>query len=380
MNLRDLKYIVAVADSHHFGQAAERCFVSQPTLSGQIKKLEEELGVTLFERTKRSVETTPIGEAIVAHARQVLAQADEIRRLAESHQDPLVGPLRIGVIPTLSPYLMPLVLRPLKEEYPQTRLVLSEELALNRGLQVGDRLGRSVNERDVDIPTEMAVVGILRHDRSAEPGRQTGQGAQDADLSVGFVSSEYLESHEFYAIRPLRLLVVPAVERKAEMDRWLKESVASDATLVSTYGSVSDEMRASARGFLLLLAGAESVVAVVAAFALAALNYIFFSQRRGEFGVLCAVGRSRAWLMLRSIKETAGLVAGGWLVGALVCLAGLLYAQTNVYAPAGLSVNLRSSLPWLFTLPIPVAVLVASTSAVAQLLSRLDPVSIIERR
>lgn len=128
MNLRDLKYLVAVADTHHFGQAAERCFVSQPTLSGQIKKLEEELGVTLFERTKRSVETTPLGEAIVAQAKQVLEQVDVLRYLAQSHQDPLVGPLRMGAIPTLSPYLMPLILKPLKKKYPQIQLVLSEEL------------------------------------------------------------------------------------------------------------------------------------------------------------------------------------------------------------------------------------------------------------
>ena len=128
MNLRDLKYLVAVADTHHFGQAAERCFVSQPTLSGQIKKLEEELGVTLFERTKRSVETTHLGEAIVAQARQVLEQTDALRQLAQSYQDPLVGPLRMGAIPTLSPYLMPLILKPLKKRYPQIKLVLTEEL------------------------------------------------------------------------------------------------------------------------------------------------------------------------------------------------------------------------------------------------------------
>ena len=72
MNLRDLKYIIAVAETHHFGRAAERCFVSQPTLSGQIKKLEEELGVAIFERTNRSVEVTPVGEAILAHARQMI--------------------------------------------------------------------------------------------------------------------------------------------------------------------------------------------------------------------------------------------------------------------------------------------------------------------
>lgn len=128
MNLRELNYIVAVAETRHFGRAAERCFVSQPTLSGQIKKLEDELGVAIFERTNRSVEVTPAGEAILRHARLILEQADAIQQLARAHQDPLAGPLRIGAIPTLSPYLMPLVLVPLKQRHPQMKLVLSEEL------------------------------------------------------------------------------------------------------------------------------------------------------------------------------------------------------------------------------------------------------------
>ncbi len=128
MNLRDLKYIIAVAETRHFGRAAERCFVSQPTLSGQIKKLEEELGVTLFERTNRSVEVTPIGQTILAHARQLLEQADAIEQAARAQQDPLAGPLRLGAIPTLSPYLMPLILMPLRQQYPQLKLVLFEEL------------------------------------------------------------------------------------------------------------------------------------------------------------------------------------------------------------------------------------------------------------
>lgn len=128
MNLRDLKYIIAVAETRHFGKAAERCFVSQPTLSGQIKKLETELGVAIFERTNRSVEITPIGERIVMHARQIMEQADAIEQLARTHQDPLAGPLRVGAIPTLSPYLMPLILMPLKKQLPQMKLVLSEEL------------------------------------------------------------------------------------------------------------------------------------------------------------------------------------------------------------------------------------------------------------
>lgn len=128
MNLRDLKYIIAVAETHHFGKAAERCFVSQPTLSGQVKKLEEELGVTIFERTNRSVEITPVGESIIQHARLIMEQADVIQQLAQAHQDPLAGPLRVGAIPTLSPYLMPLILAPLNKQLPQMRLVLSEEL------------------------------------------------------------------------------------------------------------------------------------------------------------------------------------------------------------------------------------------------------------
>lgn len=128
MNIRDLQYIIAVAESRHFGRAAERCFVSQPTLSGQIKKLEDELGVAIFERTNRSVEITPVGESILAHARQVMEQVDAIQQTALASRDPLSGPLRIGAIPTISPYLMPLILSPIKKQHPQMKLVLSEEI------------------------------------------------------------------------------------------------------------------------------------------------------------------------------------------------------------------------------------------------------------
>jgi LysR family hydrogen peroxide-inducible transcriptional activator len=128
MNLRDLKYLIAVAETEHFGQAAARCYVSQPTLSGQIKKLELELGVTLFERTNRSVSITPIGTEIIKHAKLILEQADVIKQLAQALRDPLAGALRVGAIPTVSPYLIPLILHPLKKKYPQMRLVLSEEI------------------------------------------------------------------------------------------------------------------------------------------------------------------------------------------------------------------------------------------------------------
>ncbi len=128
MNLRDLRYVLAVAEHGHFGKAAEASFVSQPTLSGQIKKLEEELGVTIFERTNRSVEITPIGEQLLVHARRVLEQVEAMENLARSAQDPLAGPLRLGVIPTLGPHLMPLILPSLRRDFPRLKLVLREEI------------------------------------------------------------------------------------------------------------------------------------------------------------------------------------------------------------------------------------------------------------
>lgn len=159
MNIRDLKYILSVAELRHFGKAAERCFVSQPTLSGQIKKLEDELGVAIFERTNRSVEVTPVGEAILVHARQLMEQADVIEQLARAYQDPLAGPLRIGVIPTLSPYLMPLILLPLKQQYPQMRLVLSEE--------VTDTLMERLRNHEIDAA--LIATPVEEHDLVSMP-------------------------------------------------------------------------------------------------------------------------------------------------------------------------------------------------------------------
>ncbi|KOR33046.1 LysR family transcriptional regulator [Achromatium sp. WMS3] len=131
MNLRDIKYLLAVAETLHFGKAAERCFISQPTLSGQIKKLEDELGVTIFERTNRAVAITAVGERILTHVRLLLEQVDAIQIVAQAHRDPLAGPLRVGIIPTLSPYLLPLILEPLQLTYPQLKLVISEEITEN---------------------------------------------------------------------------------------------------------------------------------------------------------------------------------------------------------------------------------------------------------
>jgi LysR family hydrogen peroxide-inducible transcriptional activator len=127
MNLQDLKYLVAVADHRHFGRAAEACHVSQPTLSSQIRKLEEMLGVRLLERTNKRVDLTAVGAQLLFHAREALAQASAMEAVAQAARDPLVGPVRLGVIPTLAPYLMPLILKPLRQSYPEMAIELWED-------------------------------------------------------------------------------------------------------------------------------------------------------------------------------------------------------------------------------------------------------------
>ena len=126
MNLRDLRYLVAVAEHRHFGRAAESCFVSQPTLSTQLKKLEETLGVTLIERTNRQVMLTDAGEQIVAQAQRVLFEVNTLTALAEQHIDPLGGEFKLGVIPTLAPYLLPKILSPISKAFPNLQLQLTE--------------------------------------------------------------------------------------------------------------------------------------------------------------------------------------------------------------------------------------------------------------
>lgn len=127
MNLRDLRYLVAAADTEHFGRAAERCHVSQPTLSGQIKKLEDTLAVSLFERSHRTVVLTDAGREVAVHARKILDEVTALESLARSRQDPLTGDLRIGIIPTLCAYLLPHLLPLLQERMPDLHPILFEE-------------------------------------------------------------------------------------------------------------------------------------------------------------------------------------------------------------------------------------------------------------
>ena len=143
MTLTELKYIVAVARERHFGRAAEACFVSQPTLSVAIKKLEEELAVQLFERGSTEVAVTPVGEQIVEEAQRVLEQTNTIREIAQQGRNPLAGPLRVGVIYTIGPYLLPHLIRRMIADAPEMPLILQENFTA--------KLLESLRQGDIDV-------------------------------------------------------------------------------------------------------------------------------------------------------------------------------------------------------------------------------------
>lgn len=128
MTLTELRYIVTLAQEQHFGHAAERCFVSQPTLSIAVKKLEDELGVALFERSKSAVRVTPVGEKVVRQAQTVLEQAEAIRELAKAGKDQLASPLRVGAIFTIGPYLFPSLIPHVQQLAPQMPLYIEENM------------------------------------------------------------------------------------------------------------------------------------------------------------------------------------------------------------------------------------------------------------
>jgi hypothetical protein len=250
-------------------------------------------------------------------------------------------------------------------------IVLSQAVATNRGLRVGDSIGRPIQEKDDDdlfisddMPTEMTIVGLLSRD----------------DVWLGFASLEYLESHELTLSRQTQWLIIPNQGREAELEAWLEGHVASAQTEVSTYSAVRRNVQQTTLALIALFTAVESIIAIIAAIALAALNHIFFAQRQDEFGILYAIGRSRLWLVFRTMKETGSAVGLAWLLGAAVCIAGLLAVQDAVYAPRGLSLNLANLMPWLFTLPIPLAVVAVSTGTISRMLRKLDPVSTIEGR
>lgn len=166
MTLTELRYIVAVARERHFGRAAEQCFVSQPTLSVAIKKLEDELGIALFERGAAEVTVTPVGRRIVEQAQRVLEETDVIKHLAARGKDELSGPLRLGAIYTVGPYLMPQLIPLLHKRAPKMPLLIQENFTA--------RLGEMLKNGDLDLivlSLPYAGAGIITQPVYDEPFR-----------------------------------------------------------------------------------------------------------------------------------------------------------------------------------------------------------------
>ncbi|MAC47791.1 MAG: DNA-binding transcriptional regulator OxyR, partial [Oceanospirillum sp.] len=164
VKLRDLQYLDAIDQHKHFGKAAEACFVSQPTLSGQIMKLEEQLSLQLVERHRRNVMLTPAGEQLVKEARKVLNAARDFEETARNLLDPLAGDLHMGLIPTLAPYLLPHIMGSLHQKLPNIRFYLHEKQT--------KVLLQELNEGKLDLlvlPWLEDMQGVERYDLFYEP-------------------------------------------------------------------------------------------------------------------------------------------------------------------------------------------------------------------
>jgi len=177
IKLKDLRYLVAVADERHFGRAADKCFVSQPTLSAQLKKLEQYLGVQLIERAPQHIRLTEAGEQIVARARRILEDSDAVVTLARAHRDPLAGVLRIALLPTIGPYLLPRVSQLVRKALPRLELRLYEyqTAPMLEKLQLGEIdmgvLALPVDTEGLDcreLYAEPFIVAVPDHHRLAK--------------------------------------------------------------------------------------------------------------------------------------------------------------------------------------------------------------------
>jgi len=252
-------------------------------------------------------------------------------------------------------------------------MVIPEVLAQNRDLEIGDVIGDPESPAypgATSLPAPFVIAGVFARPNS--PGDGVGW---------GFVSLEFLEeSGSFVLPDVLSLIVVPKTGQKDSLDDWLENELAGAAASVLTHRQQVSRLQQKARQDMFGMALLEVVIGIVAALGLAVLNYVYISQRQSEFGVLHALGYGRLQLVGRVLGETALVTGVAWAATAILWLIGMLCLRFLVFAPQGLTFNLLNFTPWLYTLPIPVAVLVVTSGTTAWTLSRLDPMSIIERR
>jgi ABC-type lipoprotein release transport system permease subunit len=252
-------------------------------------------------------------------------------------------------------------------------MVIPEALAQNRDLEVGDVIGdpeRPAYPGAPSLRNQFVISGIFARPTTPEDG-----------IGLGFVSLEFLETQEADDVPALPpLILVPKAGQKGALDDWLENELAGVDASVLTYRQQVSRIQDKAWQDMLSIALLEGVIAAVAAIGLAVLNYIFISQRQAEFGVLHALGYDRQQLVRRVLGETAFTAGIAWGLSAIIGLIGMLVLRFALFAPLGLTFDPFNLIPWLYTLPIPVAVLAATAGTTARTLGSLDAVSIIERR
>ncbi len=251
MTLTELRYIVAVADEKHFGRAASRCFVSQPTLSIGVKRLEDELGVTLFERSKTGVHLTALAEQLVEKARNILQDVDSFKDLSDQVKDPFLAPLRIGAIYTIGPYLFPSLLPALKSRQPRLKLFIEESFTgtlrhmLKKGQLDAIIIALPFTEPDVEVqPLYQEPFEVLlpeNHPMTRQPAISPDSLSSDQVLMLG----------EGHCLRDQVMDVCPALARRAK-----------DGNTLVTEGSSLETLRhmvASGLGLTVLPASAAGL-------------------------------------------------------------------------------------------------------------------------
>jgi ABC-type lipoprotein release transport system permease subunit len=252
-------------------------------------------------------------------------------------------------------------------------MVIPEALAQNRDLEVGDVIGDPEQPAYPGAPSldvQFVISGIFARPATAEDG-----------IGLGFVSLEFMESQGAFDVPEFPpLIVVPRAGQKGVLDDWLENELAGGEAVVLTYIQQISHIQDKAWQDMLSIALLEGVIAAVAAIGLAVLNYVFISQRQAEFGVLHALGYDRRQLVRRVLGETAFTTGIAWGLSAVAGLVGMLLLRFALFAPLGLTFDPFNLTPWLYTLPIPVAVLAVTTGTTARTLSNLDAVSVIERR
>ncbi len=241
--------------------------------------------------------------------------------------------------------------------------------AKNRDLHVGDVIGDPANPAyrgAPSLPLQIVVSGIFAPADSL---------AQETWLS--FMSLEYVEQ---YRESDLSLIIIPRAGEKSEFDAWLEDQIAGEDRIVITYGNQQAALQEEMGSMLFTFSLMESVIALVAALALAGLHYLFLTGREAELGILQALGFARRQLVSRILREMFFTIGAAWLAGMGGCLLVLLFLQYGLFASVGLKLDLLNPAPWLATLPIPAAIFAAGAGLTIWMLSRLDPISIIERR